>query len=495
MNLVLFERERLELARGGWLPILLVSYILLGSFWFLLLGAFVSSLGGGSFGRELLLELYIAWVAAAIALVGTLTAAQSYSLERSQGTFEALLQSGLSPREIVLSKALLGLERTARVLIGCLPTSALLWVIGDIGVLPWLFAHLGLLVAAVLFVALGQVFGARSAQPGAAVIGALLAAVLTSLASAGVSSWLGALLAERFPFYPKYSPLWLPTALAEAPLDGPYLLFLCLFPLVAVALVVWLAVLLAENGLAHPLNQRTAGYRRLFVTATLAWLLLATATHFVTSLETPSDWTPIALVTLTLHFGGALVLSGEPATPTPRQRHLSPARPPRSLFEWVVIWTGLAATVTTVLGVVAAVRAETNALRWTIGQVTLHGLVWQTLAFVAAGWLVHGFGPRARRVLVGLILLAVLAPLVAAAVLGGFGLPVTASTLSLVPSPSQAIFLLGTARNEHPSLLSLGLSLGLPCLLATVLWLALLRRSSPRAASLPADAACQAKNP
>ncbi len=484
MNLVLFERERLELSRGGWLPHLLALYIVLGSFWLLVLGAWFTSFGSKGFGQELLLESYIAWVAGAIALVGALTVAQSYSLERSQGTFEALLQSGLSPFHIVISKALVGLERGARVLIGFLPTSFVLWLVGDIGVVAWALAHLGLIVTCGVFVALGSVFGARAAQPGSAVIGALLATVLASLASIGGSVWLGVRLWERFPVYPKYAPFWLPTALGNAPFSHAYLLLLCLFPAIVVSFALWFGLLVAQNGLKHPLDERTSGYRRFCLAATAAWLVLAVLTELTISLDSVGSWVAISLVTMVLFFGGALVLAGEPTVPTARHRHLAQGSSPPTLVRSLVLATAIAACVTSALGLLGVVRAGTPDLRITIGGATLHTLIWQSLWFVLAGWLVQVVGVRARRGLVVLSALAAGLPLLVAAGLTGFSAPTPGSTLASVPSPSSVVFLL-TAPCTHGGevLLRFGVSLGVPCLLTAILWLAFLRRAH----AVPAD--------
>jgi hypothetical protein len=249
-------------------------------------GAFLASfplLSRASSKRAFGVVLYQGWFSAAyfgIAVLGAACGAGLVVAEVSARTWDALLLSELSPREIVRGKLAAGTVRIALYLLAATPLGAAAWLAGAVSPAEVLLADALLVLVAAQAVAYGLAVGVRAQRRGAAALAVSGAAIVAP------ASYLTLGLGTSFVANVKWSdvpgglPVWLPTALVVAPFDGAYLGWLVWAPLALIGICIWFFYELAVARVQAPGEDGSSGLRRWYFVALLVVTSSAAALVF-----------------------------------------------------------------------------------------------------------------------------------------------------------------------------------------------------------------------
>jgi hypothetical protein len=252
-----------------------------------------------------------------VALVGPATAASSIASEREGRTLEPLLLTSLAPSDIARGKFLAAYGTVMLQLIALLPLAAIPLLFGGVGTSELVVATVWIVVLAAVAVAFGLVVASRAQT----MRGALAVSIILPAAAApvgfGMLTAMGEMLARRrWPFLGSGATWWT-SAYAAVPFGLDYVIFLVVWPLLLVGLPFWLFLTLTSGNLAAHGEDRSSGWKRWLVGATLllSILLLPTAVRLdVTGTRALSLLGQFFTAGLALL--GVILVAGEPLSPT-----------------------------------------------------------------------------------------------------------------------------------------------------------------------------------
>lgn len=254
------------------------------------------------------------WV---VAMLGPAVAAATIASERSGGTWEALLLTGLSPAGIARGKFLASLTYISLYVVMLAPVGGLAFLFGGVTPGEVLLAFALLLVIAGLSVAFGLAVSSKFQSPVVAIVVTLPVTFTVTLLVFGLGGFgLGYAAHAEWPGVASGGPAWLPTAYIRAEFGLPYLAFLVLAPAVTVSVPGWLFYEVTIANMASPSDDRSTRLR-LWTLVSAPALAIAT---MLTGLALDSfEWFIVggALIWAFFVFSSFLI-AGEPLYPSAR---------------------------------------------------------------------------------------------------------------------------------------------------------------------------------
>ncbi|MEO9143557.1 MAG: ABC transporter permease [Polyangiaceae bacterium] len=210
-----------------------------------------------------------------VMLVGPTIAANSIAAEREGRTWEAVLLTGLTPKEITRGKFMAAYTSIALYIVVLAPVGALSFLFGGVTATEVIIAFAFLFLFAGLAVAFGLAVSSLMASlRGAIVVTLILAICIGPMLYGFLGAALSAGVHELWPAMPQFSPIWLPLAYERAPFGLEYVTLLIVIPLLLIVLPAWFLYETTISNLTGPSDDRSFGLKRWFVVS--APLLAAT---------------------------------------------------------------------------------------------------------------------------------------------------------------------------------------------------------------------------
>ena len=266
----IWMREMRQSARLGRTPWILFALSLTISLLMCSIGGIAAtdnaspaSLGGGLFQTFFSIAVFV------VMIVGPTVAANSIASEREGRTWEAVLLTGLSPREIARGKFIAAYTSIAMHIVVLAPVGALPFLFGGVTPVEVVVAFAFLFVFAALAVAFGlAVSSLMSSLRGAIVVTLILAIcigpVLYSVFGFGASFAVHKIWND----VPEGFPVWLPLAYTRAPFGLEYLLLLIAVPLLLILVPAWFLYAVTIANLTGETDDRSTGLKMWFLAST-----------------------------------------------------------------------------------------------------------------------------------------------------------------------------------------------------------------------------------
>jgi ABC-type transport system involved in multi-copper enzyme maturation permease subunit len=215
-----------------------------------------------------LFQVFFSFAYLVVVVVGPAVAANGVASEREGKTWEAVLLTGLSPKEIARGKFLAAYTIIALYIVVLAPVGALPFLFGGVTATEVVIAFVFLFLVAGLSVAFGlAVSSLMSSLRGAIVVTLMLAIVIGPIlyfvfgfvASVGIH--------EMWSEVPD-APVWLPLAYSRSPFGLKYVLLLVGVPLFLVAAPAWFLYESTIANLSSETDDRSTGLKRWFCLCT-----------------------------------------------------------------------------------------------------------------------------------------------------------------------------------------------------------------------------------
>jgi hypothetical protein len=272
---------------------------------------------------EALFQVFFSLAYLVVVLVGPTVAANGVAAEREGRTWEAVLLTGLRPKEIARGKFLAAYTSIALYVVVLAPVGALSFLFGGVTATEVVVAFAFLFLVAALAVAFGlAVSSLMSSLRGAIVVTLMLAIVIGPLLYFlfGFLASLG--IHKVWSEVPEAFPIWLPLAYSRATFGLEYLLLLVGVPLLATIVPAWLLYELTIANLNGNAEDRSTGLKRWFFFCTP---LLAIACSVPAAVAADDDsrmvLSVVGLSAFALHLAFcAFLFTAEPAGPSRRVR-------------------------------------------------------------------------------------------------------------------------------------------------------------------------------
>lgn len=370
-------------------------------------------------------------------LVGAGIGGGSLSSERASGTLPMVLFSGVRPRAIVGSKLLTAYARTLGSLVYLAPNAGVCLLVEGASAKEIAMAFVVCALVAAPACALGLVASAASLPPQTTRAIAVFVAILVAAGSVAGSAAFGGPTAHRlFPDVPGHAIVWLPLALARAPVDKLYLLALVVTPLAVVVVPTLALTELAIAGLRTRALQRARGLELcLLVSAPAVGLAASVPVLLSRTLEPAETWGRTAMVVTAIACSlAAIALASPPLAVVDADGRVRPGRP--GIFAPPLTRTALALLACS-LGSIGALTllarrhvvaiASINAAQHGKGVVALGAyaaaFVAATVALGAVLGSTQGSRTLTRLSLTAFTLASTVLPTIGAALLQGAGAP------------------------------------------------------------------------
>ncbi len=266
----IWMREMRQSARLGRTPWVLFALSLTVSLLMCSIGGIAAtdttspaSLGGALFQTFFSIGVFV------VMIIGPTVAANSIASEREGRTWEAVLLTGLSPKDIARGKFVAAYTSIAMHIVVLAPVGALPFLFGGVTPVEVIVAFVFLFVFAALAVAFGlAVSSLMSSLRGAIVVTLILAIcvgpILYSVFGFGASFGIHKLWSD----VPEGFPIWLPLAYTRAPFGIEYLLLLVAVPLLLILVPSWFLYEVTVANLTGETDDRSSGLKRWFFACT-----------------------------------------------------------------------------------------------------------------------------------------------------------------------------------------------------------------------------------
>jgi len=266
----IWMREMRQSARLGRTPWILFSLTLFISMVMCSAGAIAAAnnsspatLGQGLFQFFFSISYFV------VTIVGPAIAANSIASEREGRTWEAVLLTGLTPKEITRGKFMAAYTSIALYIVVLAPVGALSFLFGGVTASEVVIAFAFLFLLAALTVAFGlAVSSLMTSLRGAIVVTLILAIIIgpTLFGIFGFSCSLG--IHEVWSEMPEGAPIWLPLAYERAPFGLEYATLLIAMPLLLLVTPAWFLYETTIANLTGGSDDRSRGLKRWFAIAT-----------------------------------------------------------------------------------------------------------------------------------------------------------------------------------------------------------------------------------
>jgi ABC-type transport system involved in multi-copper enzyme maturation permease subunit len=472
-------RQSARLARTPWILFALV----------LSLSLFLSSIGGIAAAStaspaELggaLFQVFFSLAYLVVVLIGPAVAANSIASEREGRTWEAVLLTGMQPKEIARGKFLAAYTTMSLYIVALAPVGALSFLFGGVTPGEVVVAFAFLFLVAALAVAFGLAVSSLMASLRGAIVVTLMLAIAIGPMLYGFGGVTGSIVVHRvWPEVPEAMPIWLPIAYERAPFGLPYLLLLVALPTLLVAVPAWFLYEATIANLTGEADDRSTGLKRWYaVCAPLLAAACSLPSLFADDDEARATWCFAGMLTFTLYqFLCVMLFAYEPPGPSRRVIiHWDRARASsmRRFFGPGLFRTSTLVTILGLVGV-AGIAAVDGSVLAALGAPGKGKYVEQVVAFTAYlapfGVLVAGLvawlrsrtaSPWVARVVAGGILfLIAAAPWVVAAIAGVLA-ESRADDLLAIAAPSPffvfvMIQMIDHASSDAPVIVAAGMS-------------------------------------
>jgi hypothetical protein len=322
MNHPIFVREMqasMRLARTPWLLMILTLVLGLGLAAF---GAMATSdrgtpaeLGQGIFQAFFSVGYMVAMIC------GPAISSSMVATEREGRTWEALLLSGLTPKQIAKEKFLAGLASTSLYIVALSPVAGLSFLFGGVSATEVFLGFVVLFAVAAVASLLGTALSAVWKQQRGATVATLTASIvfgglLFMLFGFGTSFAMH----DKWNAIPEAHPIWLPLAWVRAPFGLDYVLLLLVMPVILFGTAGWFFYETAIAHMKEDTDDKASGYRRWFFWCTPALGVAAVCAVVVTDRAHNRAAVGIgaALLFYLFSFGAVLLLGAEPVTASRR---------------------------------------------------------------------------------------------------------------------------------------------------------------------------------
>jgi ABC-type transport system involved in multi-copper enzyme maturation permease subunit len=218
---------------------------------------------------SVLFQVFFSMAYFVVALVGPAVGANNIASEREGKTWEPLILTGFPARSMAHGKFLSALTFVLQYVAILCPVGALPFLFGGVSATEVVLAFLGLVVLCALGVGFGLAVGSSISSGRIAIVVAVIAAASLAIATYYV---LGILLSKQvndiWNVVPSGRPVWLPTALANAPLSADYVVVLILQPLVGIVVPGWFFREVTVANMTSAFKDRSSGLLRWLAGAT-----------------------------------------------------------------------------------------------------------------------------------------------------------------------------------------------------------------------------------
>jgi hypothetical protein len=258
----------------------------------------------------------VCWLGAGVAAV-------TIASERTGATWEVLLLTRLSSRQIAHGKFLAAFSHISTYIVTLIPVGALSLLFGGVSALDVLFAYLYLFIIAGLFVGFGlSVSSALNSASAAVLVTLPLAVALSIIAYLGLGVWGSVEASGLWPSVVAGAPVWLPTAYGRASWDATTFGILVLLPALLVGLGGWFFLEVTVSNIESDSGHYGTGLRRWYgVSSPLLTVTLWALTLLLFPAQDRWLASAGAVSLLFLHQLVALfVLSSEPVWPKTQPR-------------------------------------------------------------------------------------------------------------------------------------------------------------------------------
>ena len=274
----IWMREMRQAARLGRTPWILFSITITISLLMCAIGGIAAAesaspavLGGALF------QVFFSIAYFVVVVVGPAVAANSIASEREGRTWEAVLLTGLSPKEIARGKFLAAYTTIALYIVVLAPVGALPFLFGGVTATEVVVAFVILFIIAALSVAFGlAVSSLMSSLRGAIVVTLMLAICLGPMLYVGLGFGCSFVLHKQWDGIPEGFPIWLPLAYERATFGIRYVLLLVVVPVLALAIPAWFLYEATIANLTGEGDDRSTGLKRWFAVCTPLLALAAT---------------------------------------------------------------------------------------------------------------------------------------------------------------------------------------------------------------------------
>ena len=482
----IWMREMRQSARLGRTPWILFALSLTISLLMCAIGGIAAtdtaapaSLGGGLF------QTFFSIAAFVVMIVGPTVAANSIASEREGRTWEAVLLTGLSPREIARGKFIAAYTSIAMHIVVLAPVGALPFLFGGVTPVEVIVAFAFLFVFAALAVAFGlAVSSLMSSLRGAIVltlilaicIGPVLYLVFGLLTSYGVH--------KLWPDVPEAFPVWLPLAYTRAPFGLEYVLLLVALPLLLILVPAWFLYAVTIANLTGETDDRSTGLKLWFFACTPLVMLACALPGAVAFDDAERVKWSVAGESAFAAFAGccALLFAFDPAGPSRRvlvhwrrmsagvlRRFFGPGLPKTASLVTLLCFLGLLAIPAIDLAMlyIQPAVSPTSSASWTywsphavsredrLSQIFVFGAYCAPYFVFTMGVVAYfrsrGSSPWVSRLIAGAILFLVAAAPWVVAAIGGIATGSHDESWLLVAAPSPFFAYAMVSQLEHPT--------------------------------------------
>ena len=320
----IWMREMRQSARLGRTPWILFSLTLSISLLMCSIGGLASAenaspaqLGGALF------QVFFSIAYLVVVVVGPAVAANSIASEREGRTWEAVLLTGLTPKDIARGKFLAAYTTMGLYIVVLAPVGALSFLFGGVTATEVVVAFVFLFLVAALGVAFGlAVSSLMTSLRGAIVVTLMLAIFIGPLLYSIFGVGCSIPIHKMWSDVPEALPIWLPLAYSRAPFGYEYVLILFVLPLLLIVIPAWFLYEATISNLTGEADDRSTGLKKWFAACTpLLAIVCAVPSLIADGDDERSIWSIIGLCSLITFLGFCTMLFAfEPPGPSRRVR-------------------------------------------------------------------------------------------------------------------------------------------------------------------------------
>jgi hypothetical protein len=261
-------REMRQSARLSRTPLILCLVTILTALTISAVGGVSASSSDPATVGTIIFHTFFSVAFAIVSLVGPGVAAMTVASERSGRTWEAMLLTHMTPRQVARGKFAAAFTYIALYVVMLAPVGALSFLFGGISASEVVLAFVFLLLFSVLAVGFGLSLSSAVSNPTVAMLVTVpVAAVLALSVYLGLGVGLSFAVHRFWPAITEGAPVWLPTAYARAEFGFWYIALLLFAPSALFALAAGFFYELTSANIAQPSDDRSSGLRRWFVVA------------------------------------------------------------------------------------------------------------------------------------------------------------------------------------------------------------------------------------
>ncbi len=264
----LWLREMRQSSRLTRTPLILMTITILLTVITCSVGGIASSSVDPTELGSLLFHVFFSLCYAVVCWIGPGVGTLLVTSEHSNRTWEALVLTNLSPKQIARGKFLAAMTYVGMYLVMLAPIGAVPFVAGGVSALEVLLAFGLLGVFSVLAVGFGIAVGSSVKKAAPAMMVSIIASVGVSFAVyLGLGVFGAAAASEQWHAITAGAPVWLPTAYTRAEFGLQYLVTLVFAPLGSASIIGWLFFEVAVANMSSAGDDRLFGMKRWLVVA------------------------------------------------------------------------------------------------------------------------------------------------------------------------------------------------------------------------------------